>query len=119
MNQSKPKVILRALLLSYLLSGFLLFLVAFILYRLKLKEGQINLAIYFIYGAACVLGGLLSGKAIQNRRFFWGLLTGLLYFTVLFFVSWIMNHGILPAPETMAPVLACCAAGGTAGGMLS
>ena len=80
MSPSKPKALLRSLLISYLLSGILLLVMSFALYKLKLKEAQINTAVYAVYVIACLVGGILSGKALQNRRFFWGLLTGLLYF---------------------------------------
>ncbi len=75
MSPSKPKALLRSLLISYLLSGILLLVMSFALYKLKLKEAQINTAVYAVYVIACLVGGILSGKALQNRRFFWGLLT--------------------------------------------
>lgn len=119
MNPSKPKALLRSLIFSYLLSGILLLIMSFALYELKLKEAQINLAVYAIYVISCLTGGILTGKALQNRRFFWGLLTGLLYFLILFAVSWIMKQGTSADSSRILTVLACCAAGGTVGGMLS
>ncbi|MDD3252676.1 MAG: TIGR04086 family membrane protein [Lachnospiraceae bacterium] len=119
MNPSKPKILLRALLVSYLLSGVLLLLLAFALYKLRLSEKQISLSVYVIYAAACVLGGLISGKAIGNRRFLWGLLTGLFYFITLVLVSLALDRGNLTHYSGLLPVLACCAAGGTVGGMMS
>ena len=93
MNASKPQTLLRALLVSYLLSGVLLILLSLALYRLKLPEEQINLAVYGVYAAACFFGGFLSGRSIKSRRFFWGLITGLLYFAVLTAVSFLTAHG--------------------------
>lgn len=119
MNPSKPKALLRSLLLSYLLSGILLLVMSFALYKLKLKEAQINLAVYAVYIIACLAGGILSGRALQTRRFFWGLITGLLYFVVLLAASWLIKQGTPPDTSRMLTVLACCAAGGTVGGMLS
>lgn len=119
MGQSKPKALLRSLLLSYLLSGILLLAMSFALYKLKLKEAQINLAVYAVYAIACLAGGILSGKALQSRRFFWGLLTGLLYFAVLFAASWMMKRGMPFDTTRVITVLACCAAGGCVGGMIS
>lgn len=119
MAPSKPKALLRSLFFSYLLSGILLFLLSFVLYKLKLKEEQINTAVYGVYVAACLAGGFLAGKALQTRRFFWGLLSGILYFLILFGVSWAMNRGSGPDLTHASTVLACCAAGGMAGGMMS
>lgn len=118
-NPSKPRLLLRSLLVSYLLSGILLLALTFLLYRLHLKEAQTNLLVYAVYGASCLTGGLLAGKGIASRRFFWGLLAGLLYFLILFAASWIMNHGSLPDCSRMLSVLVCCCAAGTIGGMMS
>ena len=87
MDISKSKVLLRSLLMAYLLSGILLLALSFALYRLKLGEQQINVAVYGVYVIACLFGGFLAGKASLSRRFFWGMLTGILYFAVLFAVS--------------------------------
>lgn len=119
MTPSKPKVLLRSLLCSYLMSGILLLVLAFALYKLKLKEAQINTAVYFIYGTACLFGGFLAGKGIGQRRFFWGVLSGLLYFLVLFAVSWFMKNGTAPELTRVLTVMGCCIAGGMAGGMIS
>lgn len=119
MNPSKPKALLRSLLFAYLLSGVLILLMSFLLYKLKLKEAQINTAVYIIYVLACLIGGFLSGRAFRTRRFFWGLLTGVLYFVVLAIVSWLMKQGITADASRILTVLACCAAGGTLGGMMS
>ncbi len=119
MNTSRPKVLLRSLIISYLLSGVLLLTLSFVLYKLKLKEEQINTAVYGVYVVSCLIGGLLSGKAIKTRRFFWGLLTGLLYFLILFAASLLTRQGTPPESSRMLTVLACCAAGGMAGGMMS
>ena len=85
--------LLRSLLISYLLSGVLLASLAFALYKLRLSEGPVNLMVFAVYLAACLTGGFLAGRRIRQRRSFWGLLSGLLYFMVLFAVSWAMNLG--------------------------
>lgn len=119
MNPSKPKALLRSLFLSYLLSGILLLIMAFAMYKLKLKEAQINTAVYAVYVIACLIGGILSGKALQTRKFFWGMLTGLLYFMILLAASWLMKQGVPLDTSRLLTVLACCAAGGMIGGMIS
>ena len=54
MELFSPKKLLQALLCSYLLSAVLLLATAFFLYRFRLKESQIRLAVAVIY----VLSGL-------------------------------------------------------------
>mgnify|MGYP000329187478 CR=1 FL=1 len=93
MENGIVKPMLRSLLISYVLSGLLLGALAFALYKLRLKEGQVNLMVYLVYLAACLAGGAAAGKRLRQRRFFWGLLSGLFYFLILFAVSWAMNPG--------------------------
>lgn len=119
MNSSKPKALLRSLLFSYILSGILLLGLAFVLYKLKIKEAQINTAVYVVYIVSCMIGGFFAGRRIGQRRFFWGLLSGLLYFLVLFAVSWTLKSGGSFDAGRVMTVMGCCLAGGTAGGMMS
>ncbi|MGL5434363.1 MAG: TIGR04086 family membrane protein [Lachnospiraceae bacterium] len=119
MTSASPKALLRSLIFSYVLSGILLLALSFALYKLKIKEAQINVAVYIVYILACLAGGLLAGKAMRQKRFFWGLLSGLLYFVVLLVVSWVLKQGVPLDTSRMLTVMACCAAGGTIGGMMS
>ena len=113
------KPMLRSLLISYVLSGLLLGALAFALYKLRLKEGQVNLMVYLVYLAACLAGGAAAGKRLRQRRFFWGLLSGLFYFLILFAVSWAMNPWSALDTERSVTVMAVCALGGMPGGMFS
>ena len=113
MENGIVKPMIRSLLISYVLSGILLAALAFALYKLHLKEGQVNLMVFAVYFV------LLAGKGIRQRRFFWGLLSGLFYFVVLFAVSWAMNMGSPIDMERSVTVMGVCALGGTIGGMIS
>jgi putative membrane protein (TIGR04086 family) len=119
MENGIVKPMLRSLLLSYVLSGILLAALAFALYKLKLKESQVGLLVFAIYFLTCLAGGFLTGKRLKQRRFFWGLLSGLLYFLVLFAVSRVMNMGNPIDTERAVTVMGICALGGTLGGMFS
>ncbi len=119
MNVSVSKYLFRSLLVSYVLSGILLLLLSLALYRLKLPEAQVTPAVYAVYVIACLAGGFLAGKGIRSRRFFWGLTNGVLYFLVLLLVSWLHGHGSLAETSRLSVTLACCAAGGMIGGMMS
>ena len=119
MLPSRPKAVLISLLASYLLSALLLFILTLVLYRLKLKESQITPAVYALYVISCLAGGLLCGKALRTRRFFWGLLSGMFYFLILFAASWAMDPRASIQAARSLMVLGVCAFGGTLGGMLS
>ncbi len=115
----KPKIFLRSLLLSYLLSGILLVAISFALYKLRLKESQVRLFVNLTYVASCAFGGFLAGKGLGKSRFFCGLLTGLLYFILLLAVSFLLNKGITASMEQLLMTGVLCIGGGIAGGVRS
>lgn len=119
MGISKGKAMLRSLLISYIFTGVLLVVLAFLLYRFRLGEKQVAMAVNAIYLLTCLIGGLVAGKAVGQRRFFWGLAAGVLYFLILLGVSFAMQKGLNSEIPELMRVLALCAAGGTLGGMIS
>lgn len=119
MGNGKLKIVIRSLLFSYILTGILLLALAFALYKFRLKEGQVAVAVNVIYVITCLLGGFMIGKSIRQRRFFWGLILGLAYFLVLFLVSFLMNRGFSGNMNQVLLAMGMCVASGTLGGMLS
>ena len=80
MKPSKLQAVVRGTLFSYVLTALLLTALAFLLYRFRLGESQVSLGINLVYVVSCLAGGFLAGKAARQRRFLWGLFTGILYF---------------------------------------
>lgn len=113
------KYLTRSLFFSYLLSALLLTALAFGLFQLKLTPSRVTAGVYVIYGLSCFLGGLTAGKGLRSRKFFWGLLSGLLYFLLLTLMSVLFHKGLSSATGTMTRVLGICAVSGTVGGMIS
>ena len=122
MNQTainKPLFLLKTLFITYLLTGILLFTLAFVLYKLRLSNKQVQTGVYLIYILSCFLGGFLTGKKLKSRRFLWGMLMGELYFAVLFLISTLSGRPMESGASYLLMVLGICLAGGTSGGMLS
>lgn len=119
MRPSFSKILIRSLLPAYVLSCILLLLLAFVLYKLNLSESQTNTIIYIVYVAACMLGGLIAGKTAGSRRFFWGLVCGLIYVLLLLLISILFHGGTLPELNQFLTILGCCMAGGMFGGIIS
>ena len=119
MNHSRAKAVLTSLLISYILTAVLLTLLAVLLYRFRLGEKQVSIGVNTVYIITCLIGGLAAVKIIRQRRFLWGLLTGLIYFLILLAVSYILQKGISGDTASVLKTLAMCAGGGMAGGMLS
>ena len=119
MEKSKLQATLKTLLISYILTGILLVVLAFALYKFRLKEGQIRIGVNAVYIITCLVGGLIMGKSIRQSRFFWGLTLGLVYFLVLLAVSFLLNKGLNGTMNQILTTMAICAASGTIGGMIS
>ena len=116
-----PTVItyVKLLCVSYILTALLLLLIAFLLYQMKLGTGPVQAMVYGIYALACAAGGFLAGKSSGQRRFFWGLLFGVLYFLVLLGASFAIGKEICQGTGHMLTALGICLAAGCAGGMIS
>lgn len=77
------------------------------------------MAIIGIYIVATFFGGFMAGKHIENRKFLWGLLEGLLYFAILLIVSLIANHTLKDVTTNLTTAFLICGGSGMLGGMLS
>ena len=81
-KNAKPLQMMKALLLSYAVTGVLLLVLAFLLYKMGLGESQVNLGIWLIYIVSCLTGGFYMGKKAESRRFLsgeWGLEEAMLF----------------------------------------
>lgn len=112
----QPKSILGALLVSYLLSGILLLILSLAVWKLQLSEQTTGTLVFAVYLLSCFAGGFISARLIRSRRFFWGLLTGLLYVLVLTALSWIFGEDVRSF-DYLIPIVICCAFSGMIGGI--
>lgn len=113
------KKFVKALLCSYITSAVILAILAYVLYKFRIGETQMQWGVWGIYGIACLLGGILMGKSKGNQRLIWGVLTGLLYFLILLLVSYIMNHGVADPSSEIFRAMGICVVSGAIGGILS
>ena len=109
----------RALIVTYILSGILLVVLSFALFKFRLPENQVNVAVCAVYVISCFFGGILAGKTMRTRRFFWGLVLGTLYFLFLYLMSLAQKDGVTEDTKRLLSVLAMCTLSGMAGGMVS
>jgi len=109
----------RALIATYILSGILLVVLSFALFKFRLPENQVNLAVCAVYILSCFFGGMIAGKTMRTRRFFWGLVLGSLYFLFLYLMSLAQKDGVTEDSKKLLSVLAMCTLSGMAGGMVS
>lgn len=110
---------LKVLALAYVLTGLLMLLSTFIMYKLKLSGEQTRLFAMVIYGVTTIVAGLIYGKIKGNKRLLNGAFMGLIYFAVLLVVSFIINRGFSDGLQENIISLIICVAGGSIGGIIS
>lgn len=114
-----PWRFLRTLLLSYAVTAVLLFLFAFLLYKMKLGVTEVSWGVGLIYLLSCALGGFVTGKQAGSRRLLWGLAFGALYFAVLLILSLAVGGGLQGSARSVITAAATCLGGSGAGAIIS
>ncbi|MEE1196220.1 MAG: TIGR04086 family membrane protein [Lachnospiraceae bacterium] len=115
----KILMVIKTLILSYVMSGLILLLLAFLLYKFQLSEQAVKAGVLAVYVISCLAGGWYIGRKIGSRKFAWGFLAGILYFVVLLVVSMILNRSAVVYSQHLVTAFAMCILGGTIGGMIS
>lgn len=118
-HNSKVVVILRDLLISYIITGLLLLILAFLMLKTDLSGGILNGGILITYILSSFAGGFLLGKSSEQRRFLWGLVMGGLYFVTLILISILAGSVMGMEAGRVATVMAICLFSGMLGGMIS
>lgn len=118
-KNSPAMAVFAAVFAMFIVSAVLLLLLAVLLYKLEPGESVIRIGVIVVYVVSGLTGGLLAGKIMKERKYFWGLLTGLLYFAILFIVSAIVGGGLDMELAKVFATAILCGASGMAGGMLS
>ena len=111
--------ILKALLASYLVTGLLLFVLTLFLYKFEWDEQMVTAGIIVIYVLSTFVGGFILGKLKRVRKFLWGLIIGVLYFVLLFLISFGVYRSFDGNGTNVITALLLCAGGGMLGGMLA
>lgn len=111
--------VLVILVTMYIITGMLLLLLAFLMFKVDLTEPVVNGAIIAIYIIAGFFGGFLMGKKTGVKKYLWGLLMGALYYGVLILVGLILHQGLGAEPVHLLSTMVLCLLSATAGGMVS
>ncbi len=119
MMGQKMMCVVKGLLISYILTVVMLFIAAVVVYKTDISDGMLNAVIVAIYIVSTFIGGLITGKAVKERRFLWGAVYGILYISIALTISVILGNN--PDSAVLPCVTRCimCVAGGMLGAMLS
>jgi putative membrane protein (TIGR04086 family) len=104
--------ILKTLIASYVITGVMLLLLAFCLYKFNLSNWQITAGIIVTYALSTFIGGYVLAKKEHTRRLLWGMSFGVIYFAVLMVCSLIITKGVsLEQTAALRSVIICIGAG--------
>lgn len=115
----KMKTFLQSLLFAYAMTGILLFLLAFLVFKFEWKEIHVRAGILIVYVFASLLGGRMAGKMARKNRVTAGGLTGILYFVLLVLVSCAVRGGMDMTVPYLFTTFSMCLGGGLLGGISS
>lgn len=118
-KNEKVATVLKCLLVSYVVTGILLLILALLLYKFSLPKQVIGIGVIVIYIASSFLGGLLLGKSMKVKKYLWGLGIGMGYFLILIILSLIVNGGFQNVSGNFLLTMFLCGGSGMLGGMLS
>ena len=104
--------VLKALVAAYIVTGLLLLILAFALYKLGLSENVVELGVVFI-------GGFFIGKCMEVKRLLWGVLLGLFYAVLLLVLSLIVRGNAQGIIQSGLLNTLICLGGGAIGAFLS
>ena len=119
--QKNIKVIwwIKSLLASYIVTGILLLVLTFFMYKFELNEKIVSAAIVGIYVVSTLIGGMIIGKLTKSKRYSWGMVLGIIYFVLLLLITLGVYRTLNGDSVSIVTSLILCAGGGMTGGMIS
>ena len=119
--QKNIKVIwwIKSLLASYIVTGILLLVLTFFMYKFELNEKIVSAAIVGIYVVSTLIGGMIIGKLTKSERYLWGMVLGIIYFVLLLLITLGVYRTLNGDSVSIVTSLILCAGGGMTGGMIS
>lgn len=115
----KVVYLLKGLLFSSLITGILLLLIAFLMYRTGLSESIAAPMVVAAYILGALIGGFYFARHAAARRFLWGLLFGVAFYAVYLLVAACYGTLLSMQITEMVSMLVFSVVAGMAGGMIS
>ena len=112
-------LLVKAVLLSFIVSAILLLITSALMLGSNMSASFVGVFVIAIYIISNFLSGLIMGKGMEQRKFLWGIVSGLMYFVVIFVLSiFVMSTKDFSLMATIRTLLICTISG-MVGGMVS
>lgn len=118
-TKSRAIYLTKSVLISYLVTLFLLLITSFLMLQVGMSSGAISIAIVVIYVLSVFLGSFYMGRHVEQKRYLWGLIAALFYFVVYIIISLITKGDTPIVLFDYVKTLLIVACSGMLGGMLS
>lgn len=109
--------VLKVAAAAVIISIVLIFICAFIAYKLRLGDAQMGLMASVIYAVGAFIAGFGMGRIKKEKRLMWGICAGFVYFTVILVVSILSGQGLYGDAGRLIRCAAICLGAGGIGGV--
>lgn len=87
-NQSFRSIALGVL-YAFVSMGIITVIVSLLLLFTSMKEQSLSFYIYIIHGIALIIGGIITGKRIERKGWYYGGMMGLIYSIVIMLIGFL------------------------------
>lgn len=113
------QTIIKVVLVQMVLTGILVGLAAFIMYKFNSGNNVYRVSVIAIYAIAAMVGGIILGKIKERKKYLWGILAGGIYIALILCVSLIATGSVDCSIAKIIPSVLAAIIGGMVGGMIS
>lgn len=110
--------VLKVALAAVLVSLILLLVMAFVAWKLSLKESQLSLLVTLVYVIGSFVSGFGMARLMKGKRLMYGVLAGFTYFAIVLLAGIVINKGFDMGVKLLIGNFAICASAGGIGGAL-
>ena len=112
-------LVVKAVLVSFIVSAIFLLITSALMLGTNLSPTVVSTLVIVTYIISNFISGFIMGRGMEHKKFIWGLVSGLVYFCIVFVLSiLIMGTKNFSLAATMRTLIICCLSG-MVGGMLS
>ena len=115
----KSSRVINGLIVSYLVSGAGLLLLALLLLKYQLDERKVSAGILAVYILSGLSGGIYMGKTAERKRYLWGMILGSIYWGILMLLTIFSGAGTGSGVKGAFLTLLICAGSSTLGAMVT
>lgn len=115
----KSSRVIKGLIVSYLVSGAGLLLLALLLLKYQLDERKVSAGILAVYILSGLSGGIYMGKTAERKRYLWGMILGSIYWGILMLLTIFSGADTGSGVKGAFLTLLICAGSSTLGAMVT